>query len=431
MILPICILLIVCVTLIDSELIDFEEIGGIPDSWEFDIISSNGAIMNKTLNSLKPGDKFVVGNKTFNLIGGILVTEKITDAIFQIDGTLKFSNDRNTWPKNADGSVMECFQFNDIERFKFTSGGSLDNRGTLDGNGQAWWGPIKYLIHESDRPRLMHILKGTEVIWEKLVILNPPKFAFVCDNAYYMTIRHSEIDVFWNNSLLPPHTRHSLLDLTAFNTDGFDLRGKYVHVHDVRIWNDDDCLCVKDGPDGISEHMVFERIWQASGVGLTIGSVPSGARINNITFKDAYMPSTFKGIYMKTRWDDAGPDGYASSITNILYKNITMDSPQQFAVWLGPAQQDDQPCPLYWPQAARSECKMSGHHTWENITLKDIFINNPHNSPGVLLFNATNPIRNLVLDNVIVTGADETNKPWGNDYYCVEGSIVYVVRTQC
>ena len=39
---------------------------------------------------------------------------------------------------------------------------------------------------------------------------------------------------------------HSLTELTAFNTDGFDVSGEYVHIHDCDIWNQDDCIAVKE-----------------------------------------------------------------------------------------------------------------------------------------------------------------------------------------
>lgn len=60
---------------------------------------------------------------------------------------------------------------------------------------------------------------------------------------------------------------HDILDLTAFNTDGFDVSGKNVWIHDCTVWNQDDCIAVKGGTD-----MLFERI-TASGLGLTIGSI--------------------------------------------------------------------------------------------------------------------------------------------------------------
>jgi len=48
------------------------------------------------------------------------------------------------------------------------------------------------------------------------------------------------------------------------------------------------------------------------------------------------------------------------SITDVLFENITMVEPQQFAIWIGPAQQEGQPCSLLWPHAD-AECRMSGY----------------------------------------------------------------------
>eukprot|EP01051_Picozoa_sp_SAG22_P010761 SAG22_NODE_987_length_6142_cov_3.152242_3_plen_183_part_00 len=88
---------------------------------------------------------------------------------------------------------------------------------------------------------------------------------------------------------------HGGVEMTAFNTDGFDVSGDNVHIHDCSIWNQDDCIAVKDG----SSNMLFERI-EASGLGLTIGSI-GGSYNNNITFRDCHMHKTSKGIYMKFR----------------------------------------------------------------------------------------------------------------------------------
>ena len=73
--------------------------------------------------------------------------------------------------------------------------------------------------------------------------------------------------------------------------------------------------------------MLFERI-TASGIGLTIGSIGNSI-VNNITFRDCYMHHTWKGIYLKFRDGDVSTGG---RISNVLYENIYMDSPEQFAM---------------------------------------------------------------------------------------------------
>ena len=169
--------------------------------------------------------------------------------------------------------------------------------------------------------------------------------------------------------------------------------------------------------------MLFERI-SCSGLGLVIGSIGSSV-VNNITFRDCTMPTTVKGIYMKTRWSDEGAIGHSASISNILYENIIIDKPQQYAIWMGPAQQTGQPCSLLWTIADKAKCEISAYQTWTNITLRNITINNPEGSPGMLMGNASNPMKNVVFDNVVVTNPG--TEPWGDDfYYCeaVEGTSV-------
>ena len=36
-----------------------------------------------------------------------------------------------------------------------------------------------------------------------------------------------------------------MIDITAFNTDGFDVTGRNVWIHDCVVWNQDDCIAVK------------------------------------------------------------------------------------------------------------------------------------------------------------------------------------------
>ena len=38
---------------------------------------------------------------------------------------------------------------------------------------------------------------------------------------------------------------HGIIDMTAFNTDGFDVSGRNVWIHDCSVWNQDDCIAVK------------------------------------------------------------------------------------------------------------------------------------------------------------------------------------------
>lgn len=398
----------------NAAIINYEEVGAIPLLNDDATMQFNGELLNKTLNALVPGDVFIIPNTTFNLMGGILVSVPLYKITFQLDGTLRYSQNREAWPRDANNKVLECLHFSYLEDVVFTSGGGPDGRGTFDGQGKVWWGAFMYLKIGEDRPRLFHINKSKNVLFEKIVMLNSPYWTFWAENCDGLEVRFSEIDVRWDK-----RDEHTYIDLQAFNTDGFDVTGQYVHIHDVVVWNDDDCVTVKDG----SKHMLFERI-TASGLGLVVGSIGQSV-VHNITFRDATMYKTVKGIYMKTRYSDSGPLGEdVASITDVLYENITMIEPQQFAIWIGPAQQTEAgaKCSLLWPHA-HAECVMSGLQIWRNITLRNIFITGPRQSPGVILGNASFPMTGITLENVVYTDLKKHLKPWGADFYCPKGGV--------
>jgi polygalacturonase len=388
-----------------NSFIDFEGIGGIAENNSTDIAVQNGQLFNDTLSKLEPGDTLFFSNKTFDMQGGIKV-RNLKGVTFQIDGTIRFLNDRDLWPKKENGDVEECIYMEDVEDIVFTSTG----KGTIDGNGRAWWGAIKFLKFQEDRPRILHIKGSKNVLMENLLLKDSPYWTFYAESSDGLIIRYTDVVARWTDI-----DKHTLIDLQAFNTDGFDVTGKNVYIHDCYIWNQDDCISVKDG----SQNMLFERI-TCSGLGLVVGSIGS-SMVKNITFRDSYMPNTFKGIYMKTRWYDSAPIGEEASISDILYENITMDNPEQYAIWIGPAQQTGQPCSLLWTVTDNAECHMSGYQTWSNIVLRNIFINNPVNSPGVLMGNSTFPMHNITFENVVVRHPG--TEPFGETYYCegIEG----------
>ena len=114
-------------------------------------------------------------------------------------------------------------------------------------------------------------------------------WTFWANSVDGLEVRNSHIDARRDAS-----DSHDAYDMTAFNTDGFDVSGRNVWIHDCSVWNQDDCVCAKDG----SSDMLFERI-NASGVGLTIGSI-GGSKNSNITFRDCRMHHTFKGMSLNS-----------------------------------------------------------------------------------------------------------------------------------
>lgn len=83
--------------------------------------------------------------------------------------------------------------------------------------------------------------------------------------------------------------------------------------------------------------------------------------------------------------------GDGGVIKDITYENIVMDAPEQYAIWIGPAQQSDSrqlcaahPCSLCWPVDPWAKCD-AADSLYENIMIRNVTVNNAKRSPGVIL----------------------------------------------
>lgn len=315
------------------------------------------------------------------------------------------------WPRDPSNNVMMCFELIDIKNVTFTSAG----KGTLNGRGPKWWGfpGIGIIVHGDDRPKLFQIQNGEDVLVENLLFLDSPYWTFWAYGMEGLEVRYCDIDVRRDR-----YDGHDIIDLSAANTDGFDVSGNNIWIHDCSIWNQDDCIACKGGTN-----MLFERII-ASGLGLTIGSLGSGTT-RNITFRDCSMRNTFKGIYMKF---NVGAINELGVLADVLYENIRIEQPRQWPIWIGPAQQsvggDAQnickanPCSLCWPYVPPAECNAPPMGLFANITLRNVTIIDPKTSPGVLLGPDTMPMQNVIFEDVVVDSPG--SEPWGDDYYACE-----------
>jgi polygalacturonase len=311
--------------------VDFESSGGVPGSSAgTDVAVNNSRTMNLTLASLAPGDTLIIGNKTFMMMGGI-VGSSLVDVNIQIDGTLKFSDDIKAWPLETWGKDPKiprtAIVFENTTGLTITSTG----KGTIDGSGAKWWGipGVGYLIRGKDRPPLLSVFDANDFVMEHILLLNSARFHFTSKNLDNATIRYCDV-----SARRTSEDGHGSVDMSAFNTDGFDLGGKNIHVHDSSVWNQDDTFCIKAYGGVTTENVVIENV-RASGVGLSIGSI-GAQKVRNITFRNAVMHHTNKGIYLKYNSKSAS----GGSITDVLYENILIDTPESWPIWIGPAQQD-------------------------------------------------------------------------------------------
>uniref|UniRef100_A0A7S3C172 Pectate lyase superfamily protein domain-containing protein n=1 Tax=Haptolina ericina TaxID=156174 RepID=A0A7S3C172_9EUKA len=425
--------------------------GGIPD--DPSAAQHNTAALNHSLRALKPGDTLLIPPRTFHVNGGV-EAGGLRNVTICIDGRLVFSPDITHWPHN-NGAVLSdpheivstprppCpqprFNWTRYSGPGFLAGIALWNcrgltltssngRGELHGNGRVWWSLpfLGYLYRRENRPRLLTIANSRDVLVERLLLVDSPFWTALFENVDTLEIRDCGVV-----ARRTPAPSHSLMDLSAFNTDGFDVSGRNVWIHDCDIWTQDDAIAVKDqtvcarnSTDGLavaipSEDMLFERI-NASGLGLVVGSIGDGV-VRNITFRDCYLRDTVKGIYLKFRMG-RNSTGKVGLVRGITYERIRIDRPAQWPIWIGPAQQARgrnpcaaDPCSLCWPLLPGASCTGSLTGRYEDIVLSDIQIYAPQQSAGVLLASPLLPMRGVTFIDVVVhAGCDAAQlKPGG------------------
>ena len=214
--------LLASLALSEARVWDYAADGGaLPDDTSLSAAWQNGVALNATLNSLRPGDVLHIPNRTYHLMGGI-VAHNLRSVVLRIDGTLVFTESIKEWPRNPHASgnskhheVFDCILLENSVNLTITSTGV----GSLDGNGHVWWGipGIGYLLRHENRPKLLTLRNSRDVLVERLRMVNSPYWTFWAENAEGLEVRHSSID-----NRRTKHESHGLVDLTAFNTDGFD-----------------------------------------------------------------------------------------------------------------------------------------------------------------------------------------------------------------
>ncbi|GMH75595.1 hypothetical protein TrRE_jg12991 [Triparma retinervis] len=401
-----------------SEEVLFGNVGGIA-GWDLPTAEANKETLQQTLGLLEPNDVLVFEEGSqYCFQGGVRATG-LSDVVLVVNGVLKMYDDIDSWPleNGKDGTdperVQEAFHFFDFHNVTITS---TTGQGTIDGSGLNWWGfpEIGYLVRKENRPRLMVMDDAVDITIEHMLFKDSAYWTTLFNNVDGLVIRHSEVSA--RRPRDNKDNQHSLYDLTAYNTDGFDVTGRNVHIHDCKIWNQDDCIAVKDNIKGPSENMLFERI-EASGMGLVIGSIGDSI-VRNITFRDSIMKNTYKGIYLKFR------DGDSGVIEDIRYENIRIENPSQWPIWIGPAQQaENKTCAIAWPAFGKCE---PAPQQFRDILLKNITVANPPrkglgmNGPmlGLIFGSDEKPVDGVVFEDVVFEGLKG-----GEEYYKCENVV--------
>ncbi|KAF8320340.1 rhamnogalacturonase [Clavulina sp. PMI_390] len=197
-----------------------------------------------------------------NLSGG-------TKWAFQLDGFI-------TRTSTTTGHMIVITSATDFEFYSSTSAGGIQ------GNG--------YQCRDAG-PRLIRIVTSTSFSVHDLVLVDSPEFHLIIDtgsrgNIYNMAIRGADIG----------------------GSDGIDVWGDNIWVHDVEVTNRDECVTVKSPASNI----LVQQIWCNQSGGSAIGSLGVGTAISNVEYQYVYTNGGNQVFMIKS-------NGGSGTVTNVLF----------------------------------------------------------------------------------------------------------------
>jgi len=332
---------------------------------------------------------------------GTYISE-VENLVLSIDGIIEGVPDFEKWPitEACHGHYCPMLGFYKCRNVTVTSSApSWDAGGIIDGRGYEWWWSEILQTLPCQRPKIMHWKYTTGIVIEKLHLRNSPFWNIDLDDVSNVVVRHVQVetDLDSQRKMMRKHGRTShikdllsldrtpdaalkakldqsqstvnwrdwlartLIDLHVptfpLNTDGIDVKGTNIHIHDCKIRNFDDIVVPKPCDTNCklgncTQDILVENI-EAQGVGLSIGSVSPSPRHNcvkNVTFRNIKLSYPAKGVYIKSDPGDRG----SGEISSIRFENINIFRPLWWSVWIGP-QQQHQPG---WNWTEHEECAL-------------------------------------------------------------------------
>jgi polygalacturonase len=277
---------------------------------------------------------------------------------------------------------------------------ALTGRGTIDGQGEAWWkrqrmlrpksktapGPIEVERSEiakiaHGRPHLIKLVNCKHVLLEDLTLLNSPSWTVNPVFSEFITVRNLTL-------VNPPDSP---------NTDGINPEScRNVHISECNIDVGDDCITIKSGTDEVGrragracENITVTNCTMLHGHGgLVIGSEMSGGA-KNVTISNCVFQHTLRGIRIKSQ------RGRGGVVERISASNIVMEdvqTPVSISMYYSGGAGEDRAVPVG-----------EGTPLFRDISLSNILARGAKVA-GEILGLPEMPVQSVTLDNVKIEG---------------------------
>lgn len=224
---------------------------------------------------------------------------------FQIEGTLKVSDDLGYWEGKTAFFLMP-----NVNGATFHS---LTGLGLIDGSGQAYW---DYFAKNQTyiRPLLIQMTNASDITFTKIKLKDAPFwFIFVTNGSTNINFSDLVLSAISTSQHLPK------------NTDGFDTGDcSHVTISNTHVTNGDDCVSFKNG----STDITVNNITCVGSHGLSVGSlgIKRGRPyiVKNIYASNAKMINCTWATRIK--FFPGGPSYGTVVVSNVTYKDITVDN---------------------------------------------------------------------------------------------------------
>ena len=248
------------------------------------------------------GTIIISANETF-MIRSPIDFSNCSACDFQLEGTLKLSDDLNYWERKI------AFLITNVSGAIFHS---LTGAGVIDGSGQKYW---DYFAQNKTyvRPFLINFINASNVTFTKIKLKDPPCFfIFVKDGSTNIKLSDLILNATSTSSNEP------------INTDGIDTsESSHITINNVQITNDDDCVCFKNG----SNYITVNNVTCNGSRGISVGSL--GSPIGHYTVTNIYVANVKMINSMQAARIKVFPGGPAFGtvfVSNVTIENLTVDN---------------------------------------------------------------------------------------------------------
>jgi galacturan 1,4-alpha-galacturonidase len=245
-----------------------------------DISIDDVPAINKALSTCGNGGTIVIpAGKTF-MIRTPVDFNNCSVCDFQIEGTLKVSDDLAYWAGRTTFFMLRNVTGATIR--------STTGSGLIDGSGQAYWD--YYASNKTyKRPSLLYLSNVSNVSLTNIRLKDAPNV--------FVSVKDSSVNTKFSELVL---SAISTSKNQPLNTDGFNIGdSSYITLSNIQVTNDDDCIAFQSGANYIS----VQNITCIGSHGLSLGSLGFFAghtyEVKNVYVSDAKMINSTKAVGIK------------------------------------------------------------------------------------------------------------------------------------